>query len=228
MHHRLVQRRRNPLCYVHSRWFCARLHSTLPPKVTDLVEKHAAIPPRPLNLATLLSFGRPLSAGSLLDSVSYTLAEIPRRLATRVRSLEALPFIVGTNPFIANTLQSYRESFYWLATYPTVSNLQENAQFVIKLQQLVQHHSNDVATMAKGFVFPSFHLDVFDGKGYQASKNVHVTFHRTKLATFWMAPSETGFLFASLRNNILPYLRLSGTPRRILSELLTQNALLIT
>lgn len=53
---------------------------------------------------------------SVLSSVTYALAEIPRRLAMRVRSLEALPFIVGTNPYVANTLNAYRDSFQLLAT----------------------------------------------------------------------------------------------------------------
>jgi len=98
-----------------------------------------------------LSFGRPVTPESILSSVSYALSEIPRRLATRVRSLEALPFIVGTNPYIAQTLNAYRESFQWLATYPTVTNIQENAQFVEKLAEIVQRHANDIPTMAKGF-----------------------------------------------------------------------------
>ncbi|TFK72600.1 26S proteasome subunit P45 [Pluteus cervinus] len=120
-------------------------------EVTELLKRYASAPPRPLNLAKLLSFGRPLTSESLLSSVAYVLSEIPRRLATRVRSLESLPFIVGTNPFIAKTLAAYRESFLWLATYPTVSNLKENASFVDRLDRLVQHHAHDIPTMARGF-----------------------------------------------------------------------------
>ncbi|RDB21247.1 [3-methyl-2-oxobutanoate dehydrogenase [lipoamide]] kinase, mitochondrial [Hypsizygus marmoreus] len=122
------------------------------PELSKLLAKYASKTPlRPLNLQTLLSFGRPLTPESILASVNYALSEIPRRLATRVRYLEALPFIVGTNPYVANTLDAYRESFRWVATHPPVTNLGENARFVEQLADLVQSHTNDIPTMAKGF-----------------------------------------------------------------------------
>ncbi|TFK42821.1 hypothetical protein BDQ12DRAFT_696253 [Crucibulum laeve] len=120
-------------------------------ETTALLSKYASSPPRPLNLSQLLSYGRPVTSDSVLSSVSYVLSEIPRRLATRVRSLEALPFIVGTNPYVSKTLNAYRESFLWLATYPAVTNLDQNAKFAEQLSDLVQRHANDIPTMAKGF-----------------------------------------------------------------------------
>ncbi|KAK2467103.1 hypothetical protein APHAL10511_001361 [Amanita phalloides] len=120
-------------------------------EVAQLLSKYATSPPRPINLSKLLSFGRPLTDESVLDSVSYVLAEIPRRLATRVRSVEALPFIVGTNPYIAKTLHTFRDSFLTLATYPPVTTAKENARFTELLANLVQSHANDIPTMAKGF-----------------------------------------------------------------------------
>ncbi|EGN96133.1 hypothetical protein SERLA73DRAFT_76126 [Serpula lacrymans var. lacrymans S7.3] len=120
-------------------------------EVAQLLASFASHPPLPLTLLTLLSFGRPLTPESVLKSVSYALSEIPRRLATRVRNLEALPFIVGTNPYVANTLTAYRQSFEWLATYPPVKTLEENAEFTAQLEQLVTSHANDIPTMAKGF-----------------------------------------------------------------------------
>ncbi|KAF8636519.1 hypothetical protein AX17_003332 [Amanita inopinata Kibby_2008] len=120
-------------------------------EMAKLLSKYATSPPRPINLSKLLSFGRPVTRNSVLDSVSYALAEIPRRLAMRVRSLEALPFIVGTNPYVAKTLNAYRDSFQTLATHPPVSNPGENAKFTELLTNLVQSHANDIPTMAKGF-----------------------------------------------------------------------------
>lgn len=121
-------------------------------EVAQLLTKYAAHAPLSINLATLLSFGRPLTPESILSSVQYALSEIPRRLATRVRSLESLPFIVGTNPYVAKTLNAYRESFQLLATYPHVGSLDENAKFVSMLAELVRRHANDIPTMAKGCV----------------------------------------------------------------------------
>ncbi|KAI5124028.1 hypothetical protein M0805_003859 [Coniferiporia weirii] len=107
--------------------------------------------PRPLTLSKLLSFGRPLSPDSLLSSASYVLSEIPRRLTRRIRALENLPFIVGTNPYVARTLEAHRRSFEWLATYPEVRTLEENDEFATQLERLVQNHANDIPTLAKGF-----------------------------------------------------------------------------
>ncbi|KAL0578413.1 hypothetical protein V5O48_003563 [Marasmius crinis-equi] len=93
-------------------------------EVTELLAKHASSPIRPLNLSDLLAFGRPtVTPESVLSSVSY----------------------------IANTLKAYKESFVWLATYPTPKTLEENAVFAESLEELVERHANDIPTMAKGF-----------------------------------------------------------------------------
>jgi 26S proteasome regulatory subunit T1 len=125
------------------------LHST---EFANLLSKYANVAPRSINLSQLLSFGRPATSDSVLASVSYTLAELPRRLATRVRTLEALPFIVGTNPYIAKTLNAHKDTFTWLATHVPVTSLSDNEKFVEKLAGIVQNHTNDIPTMAKGYV----------------------------------------------------------------------------
>ena len=129
-----------------------RAPEPVPPEISHILSNFASHQPLPISLTELLSFGHPLTPQSVLDSVRYALHEIPRRLATRVRHLEGLPFIVGTNPYVSNTLQAYRDSFMWLATYPKVKNLEENEAFTSKLENLVEKHANDVATMAKGYI----------------------------------------------------------------------------
>jgi 26S proteasome regulatory subunit T1 len=119
-------------------------------KATRVLESFAAHPPLPLTLSTLMSFGHPLTPTSLLRSVSYLLSELPRRMAQRVRALEALPFIVGTNPYVARTLKGHRDSFDLLATYPEVCTLGDNKAFVDELDILVEGHRHDIPTMAKG------------------------------------------------------------------------------
>jgi 26S proteasome regulatory subunit T1 len=128
----------------------SRTPEPAPPEVAHLLATYAQHTPRPLTLGTLLATARPLTPESVLTSVSYAQAEIPRRLATRIRSLESLPFIVGTNPYIARILDGFRKSFLWSATYPQVKNMEENAIFTAQLEVLVQDHANDLLTMAKG------------------------------------------------------------------------------
>ncbi|KAL1683449.1 hypothetical protein EV122DRAFT_248508 [Schizophyllum commune] len=120
-------------------------------ELTQLLAAYASSPSRTINLSELLSFGRPLRPESVLKSVSYVLAEIPRRLATRVRTIEGLPFIVGTNPYVSGVLAAYKESFLSLATHPPVRTLEENAVFARHLEELVERHANDIPAMAKGF-----------------------------------------------------------------------------
>ncbi|KAH9063666.1 hypothetical protein EDB83DRAFT_2675163 [Lactarius deliciosus] len=152
----MFQRARSPrlhrlpvICRYSSRY--SRTPEPAPPEIAHLVATYAQHQPRPLTLGTLLATGRPLTAESVQTSVSYAQAEIPRRLATRIRSLEGLPFIVGTNPYIARILNGFRQSFLWSATYPHVKNLEENAAFATQLEKLVRDHANDIPTMAKGF-----------------------------------------------------------------------------
>lgn len=136
---------------VHRRYSVySRTPEPAPPEVAHLLATYAQHTPRPLTLGTLLATGRPLTPESVLTSVSYAQAEIPRRMATRIRSLESLPFIVGTNPYIARILNGFRKSFLWSATYPQVKNLEENAIFTAQLEALVQDHADDLLTMAKG------------------------------------------------------------------------------
>ncbi|KAK0483267.1 hypothetical protein IW261DRAFT_1360923 [Armillaria novae-zelandiae] len=128
-------------------------------EISQLLDRYdAASPPPPLNLSQLISFGRPLTSESVLQSSQFVLSEIPRGLAFRIHSLETLPFIVGTNPFIANTLNAHRESFQFLANYPIPRTIEDNAVLAEELKVLVESHANDIPTMAKGFQESSRYL----------------------------------------------------------------------
>ncbi|KAG9055508.1 hypothetical protein FS842_002040 [Serendipita sp. 407] len=117
-----------------------------------LYKSYLALPPRPTPLSTLLSFGAPLTPSSIVLSASYVLEELPRRLVQRVRSMESLPFIVGMNPFIAKSLEAYRQSFQELATAPPVVDVDSNTQFTRLLEDLVRIHANDIPILARGCV----------------------------------------------------------------------------
>ncbi|KAF8185063.1 branched-chain alpha-ketoacid dehydrogenase [Mycena galopus ATCC 62051] len=117
-----------------------------------LIQQYAASAPLPLDLGSLLSFGRPVTPNSVLSSSNFALSAIPPRLAKRIRSLEALPFIVGTNPYVANILETHRDSFQLLTTFPAVSTLEENKRFTEQLEDLVHRHANDIPTISKGFL----------------------------------------------------------------------------
>ncbi|CAG7845900.1 SubName: Full=Related to branched-chain alpha-ketoacid dehydrogenase kinase, mitochondrial {ECO:0000313/EMBL:CCA77951.1} [Serendipita indica DSM 11827] len=131
------------------------LQTQTPPPTSQeylqLAGAYKSLKPRPTPLSTLLSFGSPLTPSSIVLSASYVLEELPRRLVQRVRSMEALPYIVGMNPFIARTLESYRQTFQDLATAPPVVDAASNIEFTRRLENLVRSHANDIPVLARGF-----------------------------------------------------------------------------
>jgi 26S proteasome regulatory subunit T1 len=120
------------------------------PEVSRLLASFVQQPSTPLTLSALLSNARPASEASVLASVAHVQAEVPRRLAARIASLEALPYIVGTNPHVARTLRGYRDSFVWLATQPPVRTLVDNGPFTQKLAAIVDKHADDLPRIARG------------------------------------------------------------------------------
>jgi hypothetical protein len=58
------------------------------PEVSKLLENYAQRSSKPLTLAKLLSYAQPVTPDSVLASVAYVQQEVPRRLATRINTLQ--------------------------------------------------------------------------------------------------------------------------------------------
>jgi hypothetical protein len=142
--------RATPSRVLTSRTYYTRTPSPPSAEFTQLLSSFASLPPRPTPLSSLLAFGEPLTPKSLLLSASYTREELPRRIVRRVKALDALPFIVGMNPFIARNHELYCHTFETLATAAPIMDLQSNWEFVQRLEKLVRAHANDVPTLARG------------------------------------------------------------------------------
>ncbi|KAG8907406.1 26S proteasome regulatory subunit 7 [Tulasnella sp. 403] len=93
-----------------------------PQELVALLQTYEALPPHPISLAELTSFGENLSPDSVIASANFMISELPKRLAQRA-----------------------------LATYPAPKNIEENWAFTRRLEDLVDVHSNDIPTLAKGF-----------------------------------------------------------------------------
>ena len=119
-------------------------------EIAPLLAEHSQHSSQTLTLSSFLSFGRPLTPESVLDSAQYVLSEAPRLFGWRVRNFEDLPFIVGMNPFIARIMAGYRKSFKALVMHPPVRTLEDNVNFAIQLQALIEANDNDITTMEKG------------------------------------------------------------------------------
>ena len=124
--------------------------------VTDNdISRLAAKPLVPLTLADLCQYGRsPLSELSLLHSANFTLEILPARLAHRIQSLRALPYIVVANPNVNRIHNNYLHSLSTLLPYAErrIESLEEEIRFTEVMADLVQTHSNTIAVLARGFL----------------------------------------------------------------------------
>ncbi|KAL8677000.1 MAG: hypothetical protein Q9186_006535 [Xanthomendoza sp. 1 TL-2023] len=101
------------------------------------------------------SHGRPpLSTEALFSSANFTLSLLPVRLAHRIQALRNLPFIVVSNPHIAQIYNNYVHSLSTLLPYQErrISKLEDEIQFTEVMADLVQTHSNTILTLARGFL----------------------------------------------------------------------------
>lgn len=119
------------------------------------IQRLAGKPLHPLTLSDLCKPGRPpLSAQALLKSANFTLGILPSRLAHRVQSLRALPYIVVANPNVSKIHGNYMHSLGTLLPYAEkkIEDLEEEIKFTEVMADLVQTHNNTIAILARGFL----------------------------------------------------------------------------
>lgn len=124
--------------------------------VTDAdIQRLAARPLHPLTLADLCKHGRPpLSTQSLFNSANFTLQILPSRLAHRIQSLRALPYIVVANPNVSKIHSNYLHSLSTLLPYAErkIETLEDEIKFTEVMADLVHTHSNTIEILARGFL----------------------------------------------------------------------------
>ncbi|EMC96632.1 hypothetical protein BAUCODRAFT_484207 [Baudoinia panamericana UAMH 10762] len=124
--------------------------------VTDSdIARLAATPLHPLTLADLCKHGRPpLSEQALLGSANFTLDILPARLAHRIQSLRALPYIVVANPNVSKIHGNYVHSLSTLLPYAEkkIESFKDDVEFTTVLADLVETHSNTISILARGFL----------------------------------------------------------------------------
>ncbi|KAG0170755.1 hypothetical protein DFQ28_003143 [Apophysomyces sp. BC1034] len=120
----------------------------------DKIVTYANRPVKPVTLKQLVRFGQPpLSEQSLRECANYARTELPVRLARRVRAFQGLPFIVGTNPYIKQIYKLYYDSFESLEPYSQIrNNSADDMEYAEKLQDLVARHTDNIPTLARGFL----------------------------------------------------------------------------
>ena len=122
--------------------------------------------PTPLTLSSLLSHapapGQVPTTSQLIESAEFTRRELPIRLARRVGGFRSLPFIVGSNPYIQSIARLYSQSFETLALFPEIVDLEDHDRFTNLVEKLVDDHSQNIPTLARGFLECKRYMDSKD------------------------------------------------------------------
>nr|CAG8539794.1 10943_t:CDS:2 [Entrophospora candida] len=131
-------------------------------KVTKYAQKSTSL----VTLKQLVKFGQPpLSPSALLESARHTRLGLPVRLARRVKALQNLPFIVGTNPYIKRIYKLYLETFKTISNFPEIVDEKTDIEFTEILTDTVRSHSENIPILSKGFQ---------ECKKYMSSENIKV------------------------------------------------------
>ncbi len=101
--------------------------------------------------------GQALTPEQLILSAQHTIRELPIRLARRVGGFRALPFIVGSNPFISKTARLYASSFETLVKFGEIKTQEDNLRFTAVLEDL----------------FLRMHKRTYIGEGVSGIEKVH-------------------------------------------------------
>lgn len=121
----------------------------------DLLTHYLSLQPAPLTLRQLMAQGgkpgQALTPEQLLLSAQHTHRELPIRLARRVGGFRALPFIVGSNPFISRIARLYASSFETLVKFGQIQTQEDNQRFTAVIEDLVSAHAQNIPTLARGF-----------------------------------------------------------------------------
>ncbi|KAN0064949.1 hypothetical protein ACQY0O_002007 [Thecaphora frezii] len=129
----------------------------------DLLSHYLSLSPAPLTLRQLMAQGgkpgQPPTPEQLLASAQHTQRELPIRLARRVGGFRALPFIVGSNPFISKIARLYASSFETIANFGPIETQEDNVKFTAVLEDLVSAHAQNIPTLARGFQESKRYMD---------------------------------------------------------------------
>ncbi|KAG0308381.1 hypothetical protein BGZ97_000074 [Linnemannia gamsii] len=88
-----------------------------------------------------------------LQMARYARKELPVRLARRVKSIQNLPFIIGTNPYIKRVYRLYYDSFQALTAFQEdVRDKEDLDRFAEVLRGLVESHADVIPMLSQGFL----------------------------------------------------------------------------
>ncbi|SMQ54830.1 unnamed protein product [Zymoseptoria tritici ST99CH_3D7] len=195
---------RNGILQAHRQLLPSRPHSRSIETTTVTsadIARLAAAPLHPLTLADLCKHGRsPLSESALLNSANFTLDILPARLAHRIQSLRALPYIVVANPNVSRIHSNYLHSLSTLLPYAErrIESLEDEIKFTEVMADLVRTHNNTIAVLARGFLEARKYITK---EAITAFLDEHL---RARIGTRLIAEQHIALHFSSIPHNRNP------------------------
>ncbi|KAI6113654.1 alpha-ketoacid dehydrogenase kinase [Pisolithus croceorrhizus] len=112
-----------------------------------------------LSLRQLVFFGRQMNEERLIKSANYVRMELPVRIAHRIRDLQALPYVIVTQPEIAKVYELYWSAFdNRFRRFPEINNLSDNWKFCDLLETLLDEHAPVIPNLSLGLSLCSPHI----------------------------------------------------------------------
>ena len=102
------------------------------------------------SLRQLTFFGRTLTEARLLGSANYVRAELPTRLAHRLRDMQTLPFVVVTNPHMSHVYDLYYKAFERLRRVREIKTIEDNEQYCNVIRETLEEHLTVIPKLAMG------------------------------------------------------------------------------
>lgn len=130
------------LARVSSRSFSSHLH--------DRLTHYAHLPQRGVTLKQMMSVTENPSDQSLLSSAKFLHAELPIRLAKRIKELESLPYGLSQTPAVRAVQSWYVQSFGELLTCPEPQTMDDDRDFTKLLESIYNRHNAVIPYMALG------------------------------------------------------------------------------
>lgn len=111
-----------------------------------------------LSLRQLVFFGRHMNEERLIKSANYVRTELPVRIAHRIRDLQALPYVIVTQPEVAKVYELYWSAFDKFRRFPEINNLSDNWKFCDLLETLLDEHAPVIPNLSLGLSLCSPHI----------------------------------------------------------------------
>ncbi|GAA5881727.1 hypothetical protein JCM1840_000351 [Sporobolomyces johnsonii] len=112
------------------------------------IAHYATFPQTGVSLRQMVMFGQNPSQGTLLRASQFLAAELPIRLAHRVKELDELPHNLNRMPSIEKVKRWYAESFEELVSFP-------RAELTSDIEDALRRASNDTHTLPESKPNPS-------------------------------------------------------------------------